>query len=161
MANFITNSQKSDLKKRLLELISKSEELKFLVGFFYFSGIRELYSALQANPDVSIKILVGLNVDRYNFSLIEHGENYPSSDEEKTYHFFESIKKSLNTEHFDTEEFYRQVRYFVDLIKSDKLIIRKTYEPNHAKLYIFKLEQDQVISGIVLLSFLVSSVAIF
>jgi len=30
------------------------------------------------------------------------------------------------------------------LIKSDKLIIRKTYEPNHAKLYIFKLEQDQV-----------------
>jgi len=60
MADFITNSKKSDLKKRLLELISKSEELKFLVGFFYFSGIRELYSALQANPDVSIKILVGL-----------------------------------------------------------------------------------------------------
>ncbi|KIE18616.1 helicase, partial [Smithella sp. SC_K08D17] len=67
-----------------------------------------------------------------------------SSDEEKTYKFFESIKKSLNTEYFDTEEFYQQVRYFVDLIKSDKLIIRKTYEPNHAKLYIFKLEQDQV-----------------
>lgn len=144
MANFITNSKQVSLKKRLLELISKSEELKFLVGFFYFSGIRELYSALQVNPDVSIKILVGLNVDLYNFSLIEHAEIAPSSDEEKTYHFFESIKKSLNTEHFDTEEFYRQVRYFVDLIKADKLIIRKTYEPNHAKLYIFKLEQDQV-----------------
>jgi len=84
MADFITNSKKSDLKKRLLELISKSEELKFLVGFFYFSGIRELYSALQANPDVSIKILVGLNVDRYNFGLIEHAEIDPSSDEEKT-----------------------------------------------------------------------------
>ncbi len=144
MANFITNSKKSDLRKRLLELISKSEELKFLVGFFYFSGIRELYTALEANPDVSIKILVGLNVDRYNFSLIEHAEIAPSSDEEKTYQFFESIKKSLNTEYFDTEEFYRQVRYFVDLIKADKLIIRKTYEPNHSKLYIFKLEQDQV-----------------
>ncbi len=144
MANFITNSKQISLKKRLIELISKSEELKFLVGFFYFSGIRELYSALEANPDVSIKILVGLNVDLYNFSLIEYGENHPSSDEEKTYHFFESIKKSLNTEYFDTEEFYGQFRYFVDLIKAHKLIIRKTYEPNHAKLYIFKLEQDQV-----------------
>ncbi|HAR48660.1 helicase [Smithella sp. SCADC] len=144
MANFITNNKKSDLKKRLIELISKSEELKFLVGFFYFSGIRELYSALQKNPEVSVKILVGLNVDRFNHGLIEYAETDQSSDEEKTYKFFESIKKSLNTEYFDTEEFYQQVRYFVDLIKSDKLIIRKTYEPNHAKLYIFKLEQDQV-----------------
>ena len=50
----------------------------------------------------------------------------------------------MNTEFFDTEEFYQQVRYFVDLIMTDKLIIRKTYEPNHAKLYIFKLAQDQV-----------------
>ena len=144
MANFITNSKKSNLKKRLVELISKSEELKFLVGFFYFSGIRELYSALKTNLDVSIKILVGLNVDRFNFGLIEHADTDSSSDEEKTYKFFESIKRSLNTEIFDTEEFYRQVRYFVDLIKTGQLIIRKTYEPNHAKLYIFKLEQDQV-----------------
>jgi len=144
MANFITNNKKSDLKKRLVELISKSEELKFLVGFFYFSGIRELYSALIKNPEASIKILVGLNVDHYNLNLIEISENEQSSDEEKTYKFFESIKKSLNNEIFDTEEFYQQVRYFVDLIKTDKLIIRKTYEPNHAKLYIFKLAQDQV-----------------
>ncbi|HPD57481.1 MAG TPA: helicase-related protein [Smithellaceae bacterium] len=144
MANFITNSRKSDLKKRLVELIAKSDELKFLVGFFYFSGIRELYSALQKNPDVSLKVLVGLNVDRLNRGLIEYAEADPLSDEEKAYKFFESIKKSLNTEYFDTEEFYQQVRYFVDLIKNDKLIIRKTYEPNHAKLYIFKLKQDQV-----------------
>ena len=74
MPNFITNSKKSDLKKRLVELISKSDELKFLVGFFYFSGIRELYSALKTNPEVSIKILVGLNVDRYNLNLMEYAE---------------------------------------------------------------------------------------
>ena len=39
MKNFITNSEAENLKKRLVELINKSEELKFLVGFFYFSGI--------------------------------------------------------------------------------------------------------------------------
>jgi len=43
MGNFITNSKENNLRKRLIELIQKSDELKFLVGFFYFSGIRELY----------------------------------------------------------------------------------------------------------------------
>ncbi|MBN1971507.1 MAG: helicase, partial [Candidatus Delongbacteria bacterium] len=45
---------------------------------------------------------------------------------------------------FDTQEFYEQVKYFIELIQNDKLIIRKTCKPNHAKLYIFKLEQSQV-----------------
>ena len=30
MSNFITNSKEENLKKRLVELIGKSEELKFL-----------------------------------------------------------------------------------------------------------------------------------
>jgi HKD family nuclease len=64
LKNFITNQEKTSLKKRLIELIQKSDELKFLVGFFYFSGIRELYDGLKDNPDVNIKVLVGLNVDR-------------------------------------------------------------------------------------------------
>jgi hypothetical protein len=46
MNNFITNSNAKDLKKRLIELIQKNEELKFLVG---------------------------LNVDHSNFGLIEEG----------------------------------------------------------------------------------------
>lgn len=144
MTNFITNSEPRDLKKRLIELIKNSEELKFLVGFFYFSGIRELYDGLKSNPNTVTKVLVGLNVDRSNFGLIEFSENEQLSDEEKTYKFFESIKKSLNDENFDTKEFYRQVRFFIELIKNDRLIIRKTYKPNHAKLYLFKLDQSQV-----------------
>jgi hypothetical protein len=54
MSNFITNSNAKDLKKRLLELIQKSDELKFHVGFFYFSGIRELYNGLKSNPAASM-----------------------------------------------------------------------------------------------------------
>lgn len=148
MKNFITNSGAESLKKRLVELISKSEELKFLVGFFYFSGIRELYTALQGNPDVIIKVLVGLNVDVFNSQLIEYADSDDQSgqlsNEEISYKFFDSLKKSINSEEFDTSEFYKQVSFFIDLIKKDRLIIRKTTRPNHAKLYIFKLESGQV-----------------
>jgi superfamily II DNA or RNA helicase/HKD family nuclease len=145
MKNFITNSGAQHLNVRLIELIKKSKELKFLVGFFYFSGLKELYEGLKNNPDVILKILVGLNVDRTNYGLIEYGEGSKNlSDDERVYQFFKSIKNSINTEHFDNKEFYEQVKFFLELINSDRLIIRKTYEPNHAKLYIFKLTEGQV-----------------
>ncbi|OGK49790.1 helicase [Candidatus Roizmanbacteria bacterium RIFCSPLOWO2_01_FULL_40_32] len=145
MSNFITNNETSDLKKRLIELIKKSDELKFLVGFFYFSGIKELYEGLKSNPDTKIKVLVGLNVDKAAFGLVESANNEDLSGEEKTYKFIESIKKSLNTEDFDNKEFYEQVRYFIELIQKDNLVIRKTYNPNHSKLYLFKLEESQAV----------------
>ncbi len=145
MSNFITNSDARDLKRRLIELIRKSDELKFLVGFFYFSGIQELYEGLKENPHQRLKVLVGLNVDATNYGMMELADNDDSvSDEEKTDQFFQSVKKSLNTENFDTREFYEQVRFFIQLIRDDKLIIRKTRRPNHAKLYLFQLEEGQV-----------------
>ncbi len=148
MKNFITNSEAENLKKRLVELINKSDELKFLVGFFYFSGIRELYSELKQNPKVALKVLVGLNVDKLNYQLIEYADSDDQggslSNDEISQRFFSSLKKSINTEKFDTQEFYEQVKFFVELIKDDRLIIRKTYKPNHAKLYIFKLQSGQV-----------------
>lgn len=145
MNNFITNSNTDSLKKRIVELLNKSEELKFLVGFFYFSGIKELYQGLKDNPEVKIKILVGLNVDRTNYGILEYPDQELNlSDEERCYRYFESIKKSLNNENFDKKEFYEQVKYFVELIKLDKLIIRKTFNPNHSKIYIFKLQDGQV-----------------
>ena len=93
MANFITNNENVDLKQRLIELIKKSDELKFLVGFFYFSGIKELYEGLINNPNVTVKVLVGLNVDKTNFGLLEYAsEDNDSSDEEKSYKFLQSVK---------------------------------------------------------------------
>ena len=111
MSNFITNSDAKDLKKRLIELIQKSDELKFLVGFFYFSGIRELYKGLNEKSSQKIKVLVGLNVDSTNYGVVELADqDDQQSDEEKTYKFLRSVKKSLNTEIFDTKEFYEQQR---------------------------------------------------
>ena len=86
-----------------------------------------------------------MHVDKTNFGLLEFaGQDNQLSDEERCHKFLQLVKKSLNTEDFDTEEFYRQVRYFIQLITENKLIIRKTYNPNHAKIYLFKLEESQV-----------------
>jgi len=143
--NFITNNATKQLKKRILELISKSREIKILVGFFYFSGLKELYEGLKANLDAKMEVLVGLNVDKTNYGLIEYAEELHNiSDEERINRFFNSIKRSINSEHFDNKDFYKQVIFFIDLIKENRLIIRKSFKPNHSKLYIFKLDPSQI-----------------
>lgn len=142
--NFITNSGSKDLKNRIVELTRRSQELRFLVGFFYFSGIRELFEGLRANPTVKIKVLVGLNIDSGNYGLIEYGEKRNQTNDEAAHSYFSALRTALNDENFDNEEFYSQIDYFIELVRAGRLIIRKTLEPNHSKLYLFDLDETQI-----------------
>lgn len=140
---FITNEKTKTLKKRLTELIEHSEELKFLVGFFYFSGWSQIYESLKDRDDLEIKVLVGLSIDKKLYGIIEYAKEYDSvTNEEKADDFFESLTTAINSEQLDNEEFYNQVDFFVKLIEENKLKIKKTQEPNHAKLYIFKIKEQ-------------------
>lgn len=144
---FITNKNKDiNLKERLDQVIQKSQYVKFLVGFFYFSGLRELYEALKKNPGIQLNILVGLNVDKWNNDIIEWADpnNKKLSNKEIQNKFFASLKTSINSEKFDTADFYEQVKFFIEMIKNNQLIIRKTLNPNHAKLYIFRLSDTTI-----------------
>lgn len=59
--NFITNNkQQKTLKGRLNTLISIRDELKFLVGYFYFSGWLDIYLSLQKKSSTKNKIVSGI-----------------------------------------------------------------------------------------------------
>lgn len=144
--NFITNTQQSTtVKKRLEKLMSASTELKFLVGFFYFSGWQEIYRSLKENDKIILKVLVGLQVDSFMSGVIEYGstnENIIPSHEEQFARFMKSLGKAINNPDMDNEEFYLQLEFFVQMLHENRLIIRKTLNPNHAKLYLFRLNDD-------------------
>jgi len=144
-STFINNTENKILKERISQLISISKEIKFLVGFFYFSGIRELYESIKNNPDLVTRVLVGLNVDRQAYGLIEYGAIGKLDGNKHQLLFKESIINSINSDEFDTKEFYEQAKFFIQAIIDNKLIIRKTREPNHAKLYFFKMKDNQAI----------------
>ena len=69
--NFITNAGQRSLRGRIHALIRHSRELKFLVGFFYFSGWKELYEALKGRDDLKLKILVGMDTDLHLDRVLE------------------------------------------------------------------------------------------
>ena len=62
---FITNGASGHLGQRLRELISTSREMRALVGFFYFSGVKVLYEALRANPSIKLRVLVGMEAEEH------------------------------------------------------------------------------------------------
>lgn len=140
---FITNQRGANtLQARLKTLIRDAEQLKFLVGFFYFSGIRELYEGLKDNPTVILKVLVGMNSEKLNQQLIEYAREAPQeSDKQHLEQYFKDLSKSLDDEDFDNQTFYEQIGFFLKMIAEERLLIRKTREPNHSKIY-FVFDSD-------------------
>lgn len=144
--NFITNNKDrhKTVKGRLNTLIGVSAELKFLVGFFYFSGWKELYESLQENKAIRLKLLIGLQVDKLLNKIVEHGQQDENLSQDDYFNrFMESLGYAINNEEMDTEEFYNQVGFFLEMLESGRLEIRKTENPNHAKLYLFQLSEGQ------------------
>lgn len=143
--NFITNhTAQHTLKSRLNTLISVSPELKFLVGFFYFSGWEALYQSLKKNQEVHLKLLVGLQVDEIMGKMTEHeGQNDGMSQDDHFNRFMSSMHHAINNVEMDTEAFYNQVSFFLQMITGNRLLIRKTENSNHAKLYLFRYNEKQ------------------
>jgi len=141
--NFITNAKQRSLKGRIQTLIQHSQELKFLVGFFYFSGWQELYEALKQSDDLTIKILVGLDTDLHLGQVLEVADpNADSSTQQELVgRFYASLRTALQDQTLDTQDFYEQVDFFLRLLEVGRLQIRKTFDPNHAKLYLFRLDE--------------------
>lgn len=159
----ISNDTGKTLESRLQELIKKSAELKFLVGFFYFSGMKSILQCLNEDPEITLKILVGLNVDNLVGQIVEYGVKKPEnrqdreiygynnlSQNQKVENYLVSLKNSLNNRRYDTREFYEHVKFFLQMIEEERLIIRKTLDPNHAKVYILNQKEGESIKQFVI-----------
>ncbi|MFW6149336.1 MAG: SNF2-related protein, partial [Atribacterota bacterium] len=139
---FITNEDKL-LSSVVNNILPSSENLYFLVGYFYFSGFQEIYKNVT---DKNIKILVGLDVEQDILNKIKEIEliqdvNYSRSKVRENY--YKSLVDLFNeTAFFDSEEKQKAFRLFLEKIKDGTLEIRKTYQPNHAKLYIFQNKEE-------------------
>lgn len=166
---FITNSgtnsdfDQARMKERLSKIIPSAKAIDILVGFFYFSGINELETALRGNADVKLRILVGMDAERLAGTLVEIANDRQAKTRDDggrvetdaelaaaaeaklaavRSRFREDLKKLYATDSADSPDFLRRFQLYCDLLKSGRLEIRKTKEENHAKLYLFELRDD-------------------
>jgi len=139
---FITNEEKL-LSDIINNILPSSEKLYFLIGYFYFSGFQEIYKKIG---DKEIKILVGLEIEHDLTNKIREFEiiqevNQPRGKLRDSY--YQSLVTIFNdTDYFDSEEKQEAFRLFLNKMKNGTLEIKKTLQPNHAKLYVFENKKE-------------------
>ena len=143
--HFITNKKGenslADVINRILP--TKTKAFDALVGYFYFSGLTEIYNNLSG---VKVRILVGLDMERElmnktsEINFWNQGRKPNKLTIQKDY--FESLVNLSNTNYFDTEDQKKAFSIYYQKIKDGSLEIRKTKEPCHAKMYIFSLKDE-------------------
>lgn len=155
----ITNTGENTLSANLKNTLPNCDRIDALVGYFYFSGFKDLHNELK---NKQIRILVGMDIDKKiidkissleNFNLDEYTTNTKvSSRSGVKADYIENFTKIFNdTDYFDNEESQKAFEIFLDKIKNGSLQIKKTPEANHSKFYILHNKKlDDKNSGIVI-----------
>lgn len=146
-SKFITN-QNELLSDVIHGILPSTQNLYFLVGYFYFSGFEELYQNLV---DKQIRILIGMDVERGILNKIKEFhiiQEVNISRGQIRQNYFKSLVTLFNdTDFFDTAEKQEAFRLFLNKIRNGSLEIRKTEKPNHAKLYLFEKKPEHSEGG--------------
>lgn len=144
---FFTNEPERDLYSRFATILkSNTQFFDILVGYFRASGFFKMYEALDSVE--KIRILVGLNVDRFTVKIIDRATNEVqvaaiSAADGKTI-IGEEVEREFE-ETTSSAEVEQGVRIFLDWLKSGKLEMRMyTEAPIHAKVYILRKNQEKV-----------------
>ncbi len=142
LPSLITN-QEVFLEQVFNKFFPGAQELHFLVGYFYFSGFERLYKGLE---DKKLRILVGMDVERDFFNRVKEVqllEKVNISRGKIRENFYQSLVKLIGeTDFFDGKEKEEAFNIYLEKIKDGSLQIKKTIEPNHAKLYLFEYKNE-------------------
>lgn len=152
-SKFLTNTSKdTSLSERVQALTKSSSKLDFLVGYFFFSGFCEVYKDLKDKP---LRILVGMDAEvDLNNCIVEYTTNLgnkKNTDSKLTIKnkYFENLKLIINkADVLDSAEFENSYHVFLEKLENGTLEVRKTKDPNHAKMYLFYLPKETTPSGL-------------
>ncbi len=127
------------LSEIITKILPATSKMDILVGFFYFSGFKEIYKELI---DKKVRILIGMNaeISIVNSAIKVNEVWFKTATKSDT---IKQLKDIFNkTETLDNLEWSEAVQIYIDKIIDGSLEIRRTIDPNHTKLYLFSHDGD-------------------
>jgi superfamily II DNA/RNA helicase len=143
---FFTNEPDRDLYSRFSRVLkSNTQFFDILVGYFRTSGFFKMYEAMETVE--KIRILVGMNVDKYTVKIIDKANSEIIYEAPTTKDAKEAFSSSIEEEFNNSEtssEIEQGVRTFIEWLKNGKLEMRMYVEaPIHAKVYIMRKDMSK------------------
>ncbi len=121
------------LSEVINNILPATSDVDILVGFFYFSGFKWLYKELK---DKKVRILVWMEAEQSIVNSVVRASKVISKQ-----NTIDQMKLVFNNaDYLDNLEWLEAIEVYISKIIDGSLEIRKTLEPNHAKLYIFQHE---------------------
>ena len=141
---FFTNDPGSTLLDRFQRTLRDVKFFDILVGYFRTSGFDRLHESFASIE--KIRILVGLNVDRQAFEIINAFHSQSTLDFEshkRTKEIFSAAVTEEMDRSPDSFETELGVRKFIEFLRSGKMEIKAYPGGNlHAKVYISRFGED-------------------
>lgn len=139
MSGKLITNQTTTLSDLFSSILPQTKDICFLIGYFYFSGFPEFYKNIK---DKKMRILVGLDIDIDLMNKVKEYEQFDqkriSKSRDQQQYYEKLVKLFNNTNFFDSAEQQEAFKVFYEKIKEGSLELRKTAEPNHAKMYLFE-----------------------
>ncbi len=165
---FFTNEEGQSLLSRFKATLKDTQLFDVLVGYFRASGFYQLYESLE--PVEKIRILVGLNVDRETYDIMQYHEQLGMLDFESHQRtkkqFQQNLKTEIETSNENDNHLEIGIKKFIEFLKTElenqehdkstggngkKLEIRAYPSKNiHAKVYIGRFYPDDRDYGFVI-----------
>jgi len=152
---FTNDGESSSLYDRFKRTLVQTKYFDVLVGYFRSSGFHRLYKEFEGIEKV--RILVGLNVDKPVFQVIEEANKKQGAlDFERSDNIKENFTDTLVREvegADDTKEVEDGILKFVEYLKNGKIEIKAHPSQNiHAKVYVIRhgegaMDFGRVITG--------------
>lgn len=155
--DIIDNLDGNTVSLAIKKLMPSTKRLDALVGYFYFSGFKEIYAQVE---DISVRILVGMELDPSvieklglvdEIDLDNHLQSSPITSKtlaRRTY--IENFTAVFNkTDIFDSESSVKAFQVFLKKIKDGTLEIKRTAKPDHAKFYLMTFPDDSSQEGLI------------
>lgn len=142
---FFTNDKGFTLLERFKSTLKNSKYFDVLVGYFRLSGFHQLYESFEKIEKT--RILVGLNVDKETFDIIQYNQENGLIDFESHKNTKLQYEKNIIDEIESVSENNAQIQFgiikFMELLRAGKLEIRAYPSKNiHAKVYINRYNED-------------------
>jgi superfamily II DNA or RNA helicase len=151
MSSTIDNTWSNTMANALRAFLPATERIDILVGYFYFSGFKEVYKDLS---DKKIRILVGMDMDEklipllarkqpHNLYEMRTSEKEPSlsAEEDKYFRVLSWIFNDTNW--FEDPESLSAFKVFISKIEDGTLEIKKSLKSNHSKRYLFHFKESE------------------
>ena len=141
---FFTNEPGSTLLDRFKRTLRDVKFFDILVGYFRTSGFDKLHESIASIE--KIRILVGLNVDRKTFEIIDAYHSQAKLDFESHKRTKEIFSETVTTEMDNSPDSFETelgVRKFIEFLRSGKMEIKAYPSGNlHAKVYISRFGEE-------------------